>query len=184
MAEVASAAEGLADRGSGRCRRRRTQQRLVLREDGGLEPAELDARFDAELLDEVVAGPLEGPQRLGLLARSVERTHQLAPSSLAQWLRRDQRLELGCKTLVLAQRQLGVDEVLDRDTMQLLEPGAQSRRTLGVRHVSERGARPELERCPERVRRQRGGHPDSLLASASSASKRSASTSSRSTSSW
>ena len=53
----------------------------VAGEHGGLEAAQLRARLQAQLLDEHVAGPLVGAHRVGLTARTVERQHQLRPTT-------------------------------------------------------------------------------------------------------
>jgi hypothetical protein len=53
-------------------------------------------------------------ERLGLPAAAVEREHQLAAETLAKQVLRDQRLEFGHQRGMAAERQVGVDAILDR----------------------------------------------------------------------
>ena len=131
-------------------RRLLEQERVVLAEDRGLELAELRAGVDAELLDEGLARGAVGGERVGLPAGAVEREHELRARPLAQRLGLDERLELGDELGVAAQREVGLDALLDDDGAQLLEPGDLRLRERLVDEVGERRAAPERERLAQR----------------------------------
>ena len=127
------------------------QERVVLAEDRGLELAQLRAGVDAELLDEGLARGAVGGESIGLPAGTVEREHELRARPFAQWLRGDERLELGDELCVAAEREIGLDPLLQRDRAQLLEPGDLRLRERLVEEVGERGATPERERLAQRA---------------------------------
>ena len=125
------------------------EQRLVLRENCCLELAQLRTRLDADRLDQHVAGILERPQGIRLPPRPVQGPDELSPTSLAQRFRGHERLQLGRKSTMPAEGQLGVDQVLDGSPSQLLQPQSDRARQLRVRNATERGAPPQLERASE-----------------------------------
>ena len=79
------------------------------------------AGLDPELLDQRPARVAVDVERLGLATRAVEREHELAAQALAQRVLGDQRLELADELGVAAERELGVDALLERRHAQLLE---------------------------------------------------------------
>ena len=123
---------------------------VVLAEDRGLELAELRAGIDAELLDEGLARGAVGGERVRLAARAVEREHELRARALAQRLGLDERLELGDELGVTAEREVGVDALLDDDGSQLLEARDLRLRERLVDEVGERRPAPERERLAQR----------------------------------
>ena len=127
-------------RGGGRRHRR------VLLENGALEPLQLGARLDAELVHERLARPRELGQGVRLAAGAVEREHQLRPRPLAQRLRLDESLQLGDHLGVPAELEIEVDPVLQRRQPQLLQPEP----------VELRLAAPERERRTEPLGALRG----------------------------
>ena len=133
-------------------RRRPELERGVLREHGALDPLELRARLEAELLDQRLARVLVDLQRLGLPTRAVEREHQLGAEALPERMRRRQRLELRHELGVAAGREPGLDPVLDRRHPELREPGDLGPRERGVGEVGEHGPAPERERLVPRAR--------------------------------
>ena len=62
-------------------------------------------------------------ERVGLAAAAVEREHQLAAQALAEHVLGDQRLELRHQLVMAAERQVGVDPILERGQPELLQPG-------------------------------------------------------------
>ena len=88
----------------------------------------------------------------------VEGEHQLPAEPLAASVLRDQRLELGNKIAMAAERQVGVDPVLERGQPQLLQPGRLGLRERFVANVLVRRAAPQLERLAK-ARRRRVGVP-------------------------
>ena len=79
----------------------------------GLEP---------ELVVQAVPGLPVDLEPVGLPAAPVEREHQLRPEALAERVLGAERLELGDERQVAAERELGVDALLDRGEAELVEP--------------------------------------------------------------
>ena len=126
------------------------QQRLVLAQDGRLQLLELGPRVEAQLVEQRLAGGAIRGERVGLAAGSVEGEHQLSARPLAERVRLDDRLELGDELRVAAEREVGLDPLLEHDGAQLLETGDLGLCERLVREVGERGAAPERERLAER----------------------------------
>ena len=91
---------------------------------GGLEPLELGAGLEPELLDERGAGAAVGVERLGLAAGAVEGEHQVGVQALAVRVLGDQRLQLGDHGAVAAEREVELQPVLERGQAQAVEPRA------------------------------------------------------------
>src|SRR5262249_56123177 len=98
--------------------------RRVLPEDRALELLELGARLDPELVHERFARAPVDVERLRLTAGLVEREHQLAARPLAERVAVHELLELRDQTRVTAEGEVGVDAVLERGEMLLLQPPA------------------------------------------------------------
>ena len=95
---------------------------------------------------------VEHAERVGLAARAVERKHQLAAEPFPKRVCAQERLRLGDDLPVMLERQLGVEQLLDRGEAQLLQPaGVVLRERLELR-VGERASAPQLQRLPERAR--------------------------------
>ena len=109
-----------------------------------------------KLVDERLPRRAVGLERLGLPPGAVEREHQLAAQALAQRVLGDERLELGHERRVPAERELGLDPLLERREPQLLEPLDGRARERLVREVGERRPAPEVERLAEQRGRGRG----------------------------
>ena len=95
-------------------------------------------------------------QRVRLPARAVEREHDLAAQALAQRVLGDQRLELGHDGVVIAEREVSVDALLERDDAKLFEP---ARLGFGIRLVRDLGVRrpaPQRERVVQEPGAVRG----------------------------
>ena len=136
--------------GVGASRAGRRDARLVA-QDLRLEPLELRAGLDAQLLDEARAGVLVGVERFRLPARAVEREHELAAERLAERVLSDQRLELADDVAVPPELEIRLDPLLERDESKLLEPSDLGLRELLERELGERRAAPELERACEEL---------------------------------
>ena len=87
-----------------------------------LQPAQLVRGNDAELAIEAVGEVGEHPERVGLPPAAVEREHQLTRQALAQWELEDGAREHVDDERVVAEREAGVRELLERHRPQLLEP--------------------------------------------------------------
>ena len=130
-------------------------------EDSGLEVLQLGARLDAELVDEMGAGALEGSQRLGLPPGSVEGEHELAPEPLPQRMVPDQGFELCHQLPGSAQGEVGFDSGFDGGDSHFAETP-----DLGVEFgmvdtavgIAEPEVQPRDESCPGR----RGLRPQEL----------------------
>ena len=149
---AASAPAARARRAIGR-RRVWSRERRVLLEDALVQRPQRLARLDPELVDEQPPPGGERVERLRLAARAVQREHQLAAQALAQRMLGDQRLELGDQLAVLAEREPGLDVVLDRGDPQLLEAADRFLRERLVAHVRQSRPTPEGERVGKGVGR-------------------------------
>ena len=104
------------------CIRRPVFEPGVVREDRRLEPLQLGARFDPELIDQHRAGTREGLERLGLTTGAVEREHELAPAPLAERLLSNHGLKVGDQLIRVPASELGFDQVFARSPSDLVEP--------------------------------------------------------------
>ena len=122
-------------------------ERGVVGEDPLVQPAQLGAGLDADLLDERRARLPVRLQRLRLPPGAVEREHPLAVQALAQRVLGDQPVELADQLGVAPGRQVGVDRHLGGAQAQLLEaPDLDSRRT--ARRPGPPAARPATAPAP------------------------------------
>ena len=147
-----------AGRGRAAAERRRRRrvgdgelERRVVAEDRLLELLQRLARVEAELVDERGARVLVGGERVGLAAGAVEREHQQAAQALAQRVLAHERLELGHGLGVAAEREVGLEPLLERDEAQLLEPADLVAGERLVAEVRERRPAPEPERPAQHV---------------------------------
>ena len=130
----------------------RVQGRILL-EDCALELLKTDARLEAELVQELTAGAPVCLERIGLAARAVEREHQLPAQALAERVLGDQRLELSDQDVVLSERKVGLDPLLERGHPQLGQAGNLGLSERIEREVRQRRASPELEGHAQGARR-------------------------------
>ena len=124
----------------------RAVERGIVHEDPLLEPAELLAGFEPELLDERRACVLVRRQRLGLAARPVERQHQLPGEALAQRVGPGDRGELSGELGVAAGGELVLETAFEGGQAKLLEPSDLGLGEVLEREVGERLAPPQRER--------------------------------------
>ena len=119
---------------------------LVLAQDRRLEVAQRGRRLDAELLRPDTPRLPVQLERLDLAGRPVQGQHQLRAQALSQRLLVDEPLELADELGVLAERQVGLDALLETREAGFLEAG---RLGLGERLVREVGERrPAPGRAP------------------------------------
>ena len=138
------------------CRRRGHGGELecrVLSEDRALESLERLAGVEAELVDEGGSRVLVRAERVGLAAGAVEREHQQPADVLAERMLAREHLQLGDGLRVPAEREVGLEAVLQRDEAKLLEPGDLVAGERLEREVPERRAAPQAERPAEDVGR-------------------------------
>ena len=128
---------------------RQLQIRLVA-QHGLLQPAQVRARLEPELVDQRPPRVGVGLERLGLPAAAVQREHQLRAEPLPQRVARDQRAQLRDQLGVTTEREVGVDAQLERLEPLLLERLDGGDGELLVGEVGERAAPPLAERCAQR----------------------------------
>ena len=123
---------------------------------------ELPARFRPELVDEGLPSVRVRLERVRLPSGAVERENQLAPGSLPVRLPCDELLELGYEGCVSAEREVGLDPLLERREPEFL----QVRRGAAGRlagEVGERRPAPERQCLGEAVGRNRRLSPVSVV---------------------
>ena len=91
-------------------------------------------------------------ERVGLPAAAVQREHQLSAQAFAERVLGDERLELRHQVVVAAERQVGVDPILERREPQLLEPSDLAVRERLAAKLGERLPVPERERVAQQGR--------------------------------
>ncbi len=106
----------------GGARGRRLQVRGV-RQDVGLELAQLGSRLDADLLGEDAPGLRERPQRVGLAPGPVEGERQVAAEPLVERVGGDGRLERPHELAGEAERQLCLEGAVEGVGVDGLDPG-------------------------------------------------------------
>src|SRR5205823_2200027 len=114
-----------------------------------LELLQLETRLDPELLAQRLPRAAVELERVGLPARAVEGEHQLGARALAQRLAGDELLQLGHEPRVPAEREIGLDSLLEGGQPGILEPrSCVTGEGLGP-ELGEGGSPPELERFTE-----------------------------------
>src|SRR5262249_40963317 len=81
----------------------------LVTQDVPLQRSELLARLQTELLTEEPARAAVGGQRIGLALAAEQGEHELAPEALAQWLLRDQALQLRGELGMPAKGEFSID---------------------------------------------------------------------------
>jgi hypothetical protein len=89
-------------------------QRRVLIQYLTLELLERRARLDPDLVDERLPPALEDLQRVRLASEAIEGQHQLGAGALTERRSGDERLQLGDELVVAAERQIGVEPIVER----------------------------------------------------------------------
>ena len=80
----------------------------------------------------------------------MKREHQLSAGPLAEWMLGDEAVQLGGHVVVPAEREIGLDPLLDCREPELLEPRDLALRERVVGEVRQRWAAPDLERFAQR----------------------------------
>ena len=132
---------------------RREVQGGVLPQDRLLELAQLSAGLDAELVDEHLAGRAVDLERLGLAAATVQAEHQLAAEPLAERELLDESLQLADELAVAAEREVGLDALLQRARVQLVQTGDLRLGPRLIGEVRQRRSAPQRKRLAQLPRR-------------------------------
>lgn len=131
-------------------------QSRVLPENPPLELLQRGTRFEPELLGEEAPSLAIHRECLRLPAGAVEGDDQLAAQALAQRMRGDEPLELADEVVVFAEREVGVDPILERGQPSLFEALRFRGRERFEREIRKRRAAPQRERLVQESGR-RGG---------------------------
>ena len=121
-----------------------------------LQPPQLLARLEPQLVGQEAARVAVDRQRVGLAARAVEREHELRAQALAQRVRRHELLQLGDQLGVAAVGQVGLDPPLEHGEPALPEPLDLGRRRPLELDAVQRLAAPQRQRvavAPSAARR-------------------------------
>src|SRR5581483_10223652 len=116
--------------------------RIVV-EDRGLDLLQGATRVDAELVAKGPPGVVDGPQRVGLASRAVQRERQARPETLPPRMGAHELAQLADERGVTTEREVGRDAVLDGCEPALLEPGHEPARELALAILGERRSPPE-----------------------------------------
>ncbi len=126
-----------------------TGERAVVPEDRLLELLQGRPGLEPELVAQRLAGAREHLERRALAVAAVEREHQLPAQPLSARMLRHERLELGHELAFAADRQVGLDAILEHGEPQLFQPGHLRLRERLVPHVLVGGPAPQRERLAE-----------------------------------
>ncbi len=122
-------------------------------QDRLLERPQLRSRHEPELgLERRARVPVRG-ERVGVPPGAVEREHLLRAQPLAQRMLRDQCVEFADELGMLAEREVGLDAILDGQRPQLLEPADLRLRPRLVPLVGEHRPSPQHKRLLQHGRR-------------------------------
>jgi hypothetical protein len=121
-------------------------ERGILREDRMLEALKPLPGLEPEFLREQAPPLLIDVESLCLAPRAVEGKHQLSSQSLAKRVLADERVKLGDQFRVPAQREVGVESVLDGAHTKLFEADALDLDELDRVEIGKRLTSPEVER--------------------------------------
>ena len=126
-------------------------ERWVLAQDRPFQRDELGAGIQSQLRHQEAAGPLQGPQRLGLPPCLVLRQCEQRPAPLPQGRVGDPRLRLGQHLGMPARLERRVEPGLLRLPPQLLEAFRLDAARLPRLQIDQRPSPPEAERLAERI---------------------------------
>ena len=125
------------------------QQLGIVREDHALEPTQLRARLDPELVHQHAPALAHHLERVRLPAGTIERNHQLRAQPLAQRMLRNQSLQLACEIRGAPQSQVRGNPLLDRLHVQLLQARDLLLGELVEAMIGQRRPAPQTQRRPE-----------------------------------
>jgi hypothetical protein len=118
----------------------------VLAEDRLLQPLQLLARFDPELLHQLRPRPAISGQRVGLAAGPVKRQHQLSVQGLPVGVRTGQGFQFGDQLAVPAHLEFGLDPLLQRGQPEVLQPPGGSCGKRWLPNIRQWNSPPQRER--------------------------------------
>src|SRR5215469_7861095 len=129
----------------------------LVTQDVPLERLELLARLQTELLTEEPARAAVGGERIGLALAAEEGEHQLAPEALAEWLLRDQALQLRGKLGMPTKGEFSIDPLFQTGKAELVQALGFQRKHAAIGHVGQCRPAPQPKRGPQAVGGKAGG---------------------------
>ena len=120
-------------------------------EDPPLKVVQLGPGLEPQLIDEALAGRLEGVKCIGLSPGAIKRDHQRAEETLSQRMLSHEPLELGDQRRSSAERELRFDPRLQNAQPQLVESLGLGADRWVVEHVAPRRSAPQRERLAQRA---------------------------------
>ena len=136
----------------------------IVREDRVLEPPQLGAGLERQLLREHPPRLVEGLEGVGLAAAAVQREHQLPPQPLPERVLLERRTKGGDDLAMLSQRERRLELLFERIDAKGLEPPRLRPEPRSVREPVQRRAAPELQRERDRLGRGTASPARSALA--------------------
>jgi hypothetical protein len=124
-------------------------QGAILAQDGGMQPPQLAARFNAKPLHQQLAHLLVRPQGLTLAAATVLGEHELSPEPLTQRMLSNEHLKLGNHIPMAPQRQISFQPVLQSLKAKRFQARDLGSREQLVRHLDKRRPTPQRERLAQ-----------------------------------
>ena len=143
---------------------RRGSERPVVEQDLLLQPTQLRGRVEAELFPDQGPMPFDGPERIGLSARSVQGQDLQVHQPLSQRELDGEPLQLANDVAMAQGVQVGVDAIFDRLEPELLESAGLRLGEVLVGHVFEGRAPPQAEPAGQELGRGGWLVPDQLAA--------------------
>ena len=127
--------------------------RRIVREDRFLEPPEIRARLEPQLVREHAPCLLERLERIRLAAAAVERQHQLPPEPLPERVVDERRAQRRCQLTVLSEPERHLELLLERVNTQRLEPACLGGEPHRLGQTLQRRSPPQCQRRRDRVLR-------------------------------
>ena len=129
----------------------RRRKRRILQQYPALQLLQLRRRVESELVGKCEPRRAVDLERLCLTAAAIEGKHQLAAQPLAERVGGDERFQLPDEPRVAAERELGVEPLLESDDAQPIEPSSLAPGELLLVEVCERRTVPERQRLGDQI---------------------------------
>src|SRR5207244_10954098 len=118
----------------------------VVREDESLEPLELRARVETQLVPEQPARRAVELERIGLAAGAIEGQHEQGAQTLLERVRRHERFQLADELHVAPELEIDLDPFEQRREASLVQPFGLAGGEAFEAKIGERRSAPEPER--------------------------------------
>jgi hypothetical protein len=132
------------------------RDRRIVREDRLLEPPEVGAGLERQLVREHAPRLVERLEGVGLAAAAVQREHQLPPEPLAERVLLERRANRGDDLAMLSDCERGLELLFESVDAKRLEPPRLRAEPWSFREPVQRRAAPERQRDRDRLGRGSG----------------------------